>query len=561
MKWRIAGIKLFFVIFAGFVTLRLSYWQVVKAAELRSQALAQRTSVNVIPAPRGDILASDMFPLATNKENYRMFVNPKQSGKISGDKLLQLANDLQTTDTGRLWQIFEQSDKSWVPVARDLTAEMRDKIAELKIAGLGFDADPKRDYPEGSTSGHLLGFVGQDENGLPQGYFGLEGFYDKQLSGTAGKRILETDALQRPIVIGNENTIFPQTGRTLVTSIDRTIQYLAYKKLSASLEKYGAIAGTVTVMDPTTGNILAMASLPGYDPADFQKFDRDLYSNPVVSESYEPGSTFKVLVMAAALDAKSVTPETKCPICAQPLSVSGYTIRTWNDKYYAESTMTDVIQHSDNVGMVYTSRSLGQEKMISYIEKFGFGKPTGIGLEEESSPVLRPAKDWHEIDLATTSFGQGIAVTPIQMVQAVGVIANHGIFVPPRLVTKVIDSGYTKNISVAKGYRVISNAAAKNMAEMMVNSVDKGEAKWAKPVGYQIAGKTGTAQIPVAGHYDRTKTIASFVGFAPAINPRFVMLVTLKEPKTSQWGSETAAPLWFDIAREILRYYQVPPSH
>jgi cell division protein FtsI (penicillin-binding protein 3)/stage V sporulation protein D (sporulation-specific penicillin-binding protein) len=309
-------------------------------------------------------------------------------------------------------------------------------------------------------------------------------------------------------------------------------------------------------MEPQTGNILAMVSLPGYDPQKYVDFEPDLYKNPAVANSYEPGSTFKVLVMAAALDSHEIKPEDKCNICQGPVDVSDYTIRTWNDKYFPQSTMVEVLQHSDNVGMVFVQRKMGKNKFLSYIKAFGFGQATGVDLQDESSPPLRPERDWRDIDLATASFGQGIAVTPIQMLRAVGAIANKGQLVTPRVVTRISN----REIPISKGEQVVSPEAAAQVTEMMINSVEKGEAKWAKPEGFVIAGKTGTAQIPVAGHYDKDKTIASFVGFAPAYNPRFVMLVTVREPKTSQWGSETAAPLWFDISKEILRYYQISPS-
>lgn len=561
MKWRLTGIKVVFGLFAALIVTRLSYWQVVKASDLRTQALSQRMAINVIAPPRGDILGSDGIPLATNIENYLLVANPKLSGVLSAVQLTGLEAALETTDSAKLIAAFSQKEKSWVPISWNVSAKAREKVSSLGIIGLGFESNPQRFYPDGSVSGHLLGFVGKDENGLSQGYFGLEGYYDKQLSGSPGKSMVETDALNRPIVIGGESYVPPQSGRHLQTSIDRTIEYLAYHKLENALVKYGAVSGTVTVMEPATGNILAMVSLPGYDPAQYGAFLGDSYKNPVVAESYEPGSTFKVMIMAAGLDAKVIKPDTPCPICGAPIEVSNYTIRTWNDKYYAGSSMTDVITHSDNVGMVYVNRSLGQDKMLQYIQKFGFGKPTGIDLEDEASPALRRSSEWHEIDYATASFGQGIAVTPIQMVRAVGALANKGKLMTPRLVTKVIDGKRTIDIPVRQGTQVVSMEAAAQMAQMMVKSVDNGEAKWAKPKGYEVAGKTGTAQIPVSGHYDQTKTIASFVGFAPASDPRFVMLVTLREPKSSQWGSETAAPLWFDIAAQILRYYQIPSQH
>ncbi len=561
MKSRLSVIKIVFIVFAVCVEARLAYWQVVKAADLTRQAIGQRQQVNVIAAPRGEILASDGAPLVTNQERYLLFANPRVSHQISATALSQLAEAIPTSDSGKLLAALAQTQRAWVPLAAGVSAAAKEQITKLQLTGLGFEPNPTRFYPEGSSSAHFLGFVGSDQEGLPIGYFGLEGYYDRQLSGVPGRNIFEADAVNRPIVIGQQDDTPSQPGRNLQTSIDRTIQYSASQHLAAGIQKYGAMSGTVTVMDPATGNILAMTSLPSYDPERYHSFESRLYKNPVVSESYEPGSTFKVMVMAAALDTKVIKPETICSICDQPTVVSNYTIRTWNDKYYPEEDMKAVIAHSDNVGMVFVSRQLGKSRFLETINKFGFGKKTGIDLQDESSPQLRPEREWHDIDFATAAFGQGIAVTPIQMVRAVGALANGGKILTPRVVTQITDSRTTQKLAMAPGVQVVSAIAAGQITQMMVNSVDQGEAKWAKPKGFAIAGKTGTAQIPVAGHYDEAKTIASFVGFAPADHPRFVMLVTLREPQTSQWGSETAAPLWFAIAKDILRYYQIPPSN
>jgi cell division protein FtsI/penicillin-binding protein 2 len=313
-------------------------------------------------------------------------------------------------------------------------------------------------------------------------------------------------------------------------------------------------------MEPKTGAILGMASLPNYDPAKFFAYDKTIYPNPAVALAYEPGSTFKVLVMSAALNEDIVKPETRCDKCDGPRVISDYTIKTWNEKYFPNSTMTEVIQHSDNIGMVFVGEKLGIGKMYSYLQKFGLGQLTGIDLEDEASPKLRPKNEWKLIDLATASFGQGVALTPIQMLRAVAVIANGGKLVKPFLVKEVISEQGKTEIQPKIGDEVLKPSTTSVMTEMMVNAVDNGESKWAKPKGYRIAGKTGTAQIPVAGHYDQEKTIASFVGFAPADNPQFVMLVTLREPTSSPWGAETAAPLWFDIAKELFTYYGIQPD-
>jgi cell division protein FtsI/penicillin-binding protein 2 len=263
--------------------------------------------------------------------------------------------------------------------------------------------------------------------------------------------------------------------------------------------------------------------------------------------------------MSAALDLSVVDPNTKCS-CDGPRQIGGYEISTWNKKYYPDSTMTEIIQHSDNVGMTFVSEKLGIDKFYDYIAKFGFGKPTKIDLQEESQGSIRPKDQWREIDLATASFGQGLAVTPIQMVQAVCAIANGGKLISPKVVIKIKDGGKEEEIKPDFERQVVNPKTASQITEMMVNAVEKGEAKAYAPKGYKIAGKTGTAQIPVAGHYDSNKTIASFIGFAPAYDPKFVMLVRFSQPSSSPYGSETAAPTFFEIAKELFTYFGIPPS-
>jgi len=248
-----------------------------------------------------------------------------------------------------------------------------------------------------------------------------------------------------------------------------------------------------------------------------------------------------------------------CGTCSGPVTIFDQTVRSWNDKYYPGSTMSEVILHSDNVGMVFVSRQLGKKKMLQSISKFGFGEKTGIDLQEEDSPTLRPEDEWRDIDIATAAFGQGIAVTRIQMLTAVNALANLGKLIPPKVVTGISQGREIKNQPPVRRRQVISPQAAAAVTTMMINGVEKGEVRYYKPQGFLIAGKTGTAQVPIQGHYDKDKTVSSFIGFAPADAPKFTMLVTLRDPQTSPWGSTTAAPLWFDIARELFRYYRIPP--
>jgi cell division protein FtsI/penicillin-binding protein 2 len=265
--------------------------------------------------------------------------------------------------------------------------------------------------------------------------------------------------------------------------------------------------------------------------------------------------------MASALDLGVVTPETKCEKCAGPLRVGEYEIHTWNDKYYPDSSMTEIIIHSDNVGMSYVASKIGKEKNYEYLKKFNLGEKTGLDLQGEMSPSLRKKSEWSEIDLYTSSFGQGIAITPIQMIAASNVIANKGVYVKPKVVKSMIIDNSQYDVSNNESFKkVISEKASSEMKMMMVEAAKNGESKWTYKKGFGVAGKTGTAQIPIAGHYDSEKTIASFVGFAPYDDPKFIMLVVLQEPKSSPWASETAAPLWYKIAERLFLRFGILPE-
>lgn len=563
MSRRILVIQLFFCLWIVLIIGRLGYWQIVQADQLQIQAYAEHTSSLVISAPRGQILAGDGFPLVTNQDNYLFYVNPKELVSHPDlQPLIDIVDTLPGSDSARrVLSAVPSSSLSWLAVSRVVSLAVKTQIDRLKLPGLGFELQPIRAYPEGTPSAYLTGFVGKDSADRPLGYFGLEGYYDRQLSGIDGQLIEEKDAFGLPIVIGNQIRIPSSSGRTLVTSIDRTIEYIAFQKLSDGLAKFQAGSGTVTIMDSLTGHILAMVSLPGYDPADFSKYDPALYKNPIISDSYEPGSTFKTIIMASALDAGVVDPvTTRCPICDRPVTVDNYTILSGDGHYYPQSNLFDIIKHSDNIGMVFVSRQLGNRRLLDYIKRFGFGQPTGIDLQEESSPSLRPDREWHAIDYATLSFGQGIAVTPLQMVTAVNALATGGNLISPGIVTQIVSSKSAQRQPPAHSVRVVSLAAAAKVTEMMVNGVKTGAVSPFRPRGYMVAGKTGTAQVPIEGHYDKDKTIASFIGFAPADRPKFTMLVTIREPKSSPWGSTTAAPVWFDIARELFRYFHIPPQ-
>lgn len=562
------------------IVLRLFYWQfisnVASSAGLGSEDIK-------LPAQRGEIYTSDNFPLVTNQEAFVLFAKPHDLAENSQDVSRKLApflisekystSEAKLSDEDLDKKKKETEDKEheivdkisnknlfWVQLARRVKLITKQKIDDFKIKGLGFEDDANRFYPEASMAAHLLGFVGSDDIGNDTGYFGLEGYYNNKLKGKPGRIGEQNDPNGFPILVGKYRPIEPKKGSSLYLSIDRTAQFIVEQKLELAVKKYGAKQGTVIMTDPKKGSIIAMASYPNYSPQLYSEYSADLYRNPAVADTYEPGSTFKLITMSAALDQQAVEPSTKCPVCTGPRQIGGYEISTWNKKYFPDSTMTEVIQHSDNIGMTYVSEKLGLDKFYDYIQKYGFGKPTGIDLEDESAGSIRPKDDWRPIDLATASFGQGIAVTPIQMIQAVGAIANNGKLISPKIVSRIKSDSTEEVIKPERQEQVISPKAAAQMTEMMVNAVTNGEAKAFVPKGYKIAGKTGTAQIPVAGHYDPNKTVASFIGFAPANNPKFVMLVRFTEPTSSIFGSETAAPTFFSIAKDLLTYWGVSPS-
>ena len=550
-----------FIFLLGFVAIisRLFYWQVVMRKDLSRQAAYQYKGSETTVAPRGSILAVDGTWLAAARTNWLLFAD-----KPKLENLNLVANSLSPILEEESMDIYKRINKEgavWLPIKHKITNEQKEKIEKLGLSGIGFEAEESRFYPEGSSSAQLLGFVGKNESGEDIGYFGLEGYYDLSLRGKSGFKSQEKDLSGAPLISSGIKEISNVSGTNLITYIDKGIQAKAEEKLKLGIEKYGAKEGSVVIMDPKTGGIIAMASYPSYDPFKYGEYDGSLYKNPVISDVFEPGSIFKVVIMAAALDAGVVEPDTKCDICDGALKVDKYFIETWNKKYYPESTMTDVIVHSDNVGMSFVAQKMGYDLMYDYLEKFGIGSLTGIDLQGESSVQLRKKGTWNIVDLVTSSFGQGIATTPIQILRASSVVANKGVMVTPKVVKAIELDGWQQDVKNEEKVRVISKEASEKMTSIMVESARHGEAQWTNLKGFSVAGKTGTAQIPIEGHYDAEKTIASFVGFAPANNPKFIMLVTLKEPQSSQWASETAAPLWYSIARDLFIFFGIQPEN
>jgi len=558
MKWRYPFVFITLVFLFVCVIARLFYWQIVKAEMLSELAQSQYNGIVRVLPRRGEIKTSDGFPIAANKVSYLIFLNPTEvkNKTLTINALSSLLDVPKASISSQLLP-----DRLWVSIKSGVSASKKGEIEKMQIPGVGFEEYYSRFYPEASIAAHLVGFVGKNEGGQDKGYVGLEGFYDRLLRGKERYTLELHDALRRPILSRRIDNARSSDGSNLALSLDRSVQFLAEQKLKDGIERYGALGGMVGIMDPTTGGIVAMASFPSFSPQKYGEYDESLYTNPFITNTYEPGSTIKPIIMASALDSGLITPQTKCNICGGPVAVSGYDLHTWNDKYHKDTNMIEVIQHSDNTGMVFVALRLGVDKMISYLTRFGIGELTDIDLQGEIAPTLKPRSAWYDVDLATTGFGQGISVTPIELLTAFSALANEGKIMQPHVVKAFENSnGKTLQIPIKVKGSPISAKTAKVMTEILVNAVEKGEAQWTKLKGYRIAGKTGTASIPVAGHYDPKNTITSFIGFAPAEKPKFVMLVILDKPTSSVYAAETAAPIFFDIAKELLSYYGIPPS-
>jgi len=505
---------------------------------------------------RGKIYDRNGLPLAVNQTIYSMYFEPK---KIKDDlDLIKKIDEIIKIGESTLSAKIDKT-KDWVAVSNDLDKNTKNKILSLNLSGVGFEESSKRFYPEASLAAHVLGFVGKDYQGDPIGYFGVEGYYDKDLVGFPGMLKTERDLLGRPIFIGTQEKIDQEDGRNLYLTIDRSVQAVIKKKLIQGLESYQAKEGCIIVANPKTMEILGLSCLPDFDPDKYYSFSESFFKNQAISNLYEPGSIFKPFIMAAALEEKVIKKDDTYNE-EGPIKLGEYSIQTWNNKYEGKISMTRILEKSSNVGIVYVGEKLGQNKIYQYLNKYGFDKTTGIDLQGETVSYFKPKSSWYPIDFSTVTFGQGIAVTPIQIIRAFSALVNGGKLLKPEIVKKIVSGTKESQIRSQVEQQVISETTSAIIRKMLWSTVENGEMKWAKPEGYQIGGKTGTAQIPIKGHYDPTKTIASFIGFAPVEDPKFIVLVMLKEPKSSPWGSETAAPLFFDVAKELLLYYNIAPE-
>ncbi|HEU5195348.1 MAG TPA: penicillin-binding protein [Methylomirabilota bacterium] len=533
---------------------RLGWLQVVKHAELAALAERQYSRTVVLQAQRGPIVDRAGAALATSSPAESLFAQPRALGdpvRVAA----RLARVLGMPESEIHAQLT--SGRPFVWLRRRLPPATAAEVKALHEPGLGLLPEPLRLYPNRELAAHVIGFDGADG-----GLEGVERAFNDTLAGTPGKAVVGRDALGREVV--TEATLqAPAPGRGVMLTLDRTIQYLAEREIDAAWRRTQAKGAMAVVMDPRTGDVLALAIRPTFNPNTFVDVpSKDVWRNRAVTDPFEPGSTFKVILAAAALEEGVVRPDDRIWAENGHITIARTTIHDW--KKYGWLTFGEVLQNSSNVGSIKVGLALGRDRYYRYMTAFGFGAPTGIGLAGESRGLLRDPQKWSLLSLPTMSIGQEISVTALQMVAAFGAIANDGVLMQPRLVRSLFDADgrEMRRFEPQPVRQVVSPETARTLTRMMTQVVAQGTGHNAAIAGYEVAGKTGTAQKldPVTRRYSRNPGVLSFVGFVPADAPRLVMLVMLDEPKNEKWGSEAAAPMFSAIGGEILRYLDVPPS-
>jgi cell division protein FtsI/penicillin-binding protein 2 len=557
LRRRLPFVAMMLMLVSGVLLMRMIIFQLPQDPEVASylqtirDANYGRTETTV--AERGRIFDRDYEPLAVNTLQYEISMSPNLLSDPR-DTAVQLASILGINERDVLE--MATSDLLWVQVAKPVSAEIGQQIAQLDIYGVIVSPIARRYYPQGSLAGHILGFVAGEKEDT-RGYYGVEGHYQDQLAG----RVRAQEISDIPFAVPEEQAAGDRGG-DLVLTIDRDIQFLAESELQLSISETGATKGTIIVMNPRNGDILAMANYPPFDPNTFATIkDQSLYVNTAISDQYEPGSIMKVLTIASALDKGIVTPQSTYNDTGA-FECCGVRIENWDRAAHGVTDMTQILVQSLNVGAATVSTTMKIENFYPKMADFGIGRPTGIDLEGEAGGILKVPGDpnWSESDLATNSFGQGVSTTPLQMITAFSAIANGGLMMQPRVVYEIIDGKEVLSSRPSPLGRPISAQTAQTVTQMMVATVRDGVDKAGIP-GYTIAGKSGTAEIPdPALGYLSDAWIMSFVGFLPADDPQVVVLIRLDKPTSGRWASQVVAPIFSRFVERLVLLLEIPPD-
>lgn len=546
--------------------------------EYKAKALKQWTSDIEIPAKRGQILDRNGLELAVSMNSYRLDLDMTtlrqtlMDKKMSNDQLAEKLSPLINIPTDEISKILNKTSSNGNPVrfavlTRGITKPQADKVKELNFRGIIISSDSKRYYPNNAFLSSVLGFV----NGEGKGVSGVELTYDKELSGTPGNAMFQTDNKNSQLPYADTQYSAPVNGKDLVLTIDENIQLIAERAASKALSTTGAKSVTITVTDPKTGEILAMVSKPDFDPNNPDKKDdkkttkstQDLLKIDAVQNSFEPGSIFKVITAYAAMK-ENVANENSSFMCNGSLNVDGHTIYCWNRDGHGKESFVDIIKNSCNVGFMQLGKGLGKDRLTSYTKQFGFGEKTGIDLPGESSGIIKNAAKMNNVDLATFAFGQGLSVTAVQYLAAFNSIANGGTWIRPHVMKEIRHADENNKLTVDKQFndfgkkQIVDAPTAATLRGYLEQVVSKGVANNAFIEGYHIAGKTGTAQKanPKGGGYETDKYFSSFAGMAPANDPKVTLLVSIDEPDPTidYYAGQVSAPVAKELFNDIFSY-------
>ena len=564
-RWRVLALVLAASLLAGVVWTRLAYWQVLQHTQLAAAAQAQYHELVELPALRGAIFDRNLKQLVVNTTVYSAFVSPDQIPDDQRARVALALGSVLGADANKVNQTLASGAK-FAYIARRFSKDKADALKAMLLPGVGLEEEQQRAYlpsiANSSLAANLLGFVNYDG----QGQYGIEGYYQKQLAGTPGYISSYRDLANREIVLGTHTHRDPVNGSDIVLSLDSDVQYAAEQALADGVKRDRAESGSVLVMDPSTGGIIAWADYPSYNANNFAHTDPAAFLDNISSSVYEPGSVMKVVTLSGAINAGAITPDM---VINDPgfLYVGGYRISDWDHRNHGNVTYTYVLAHSLNVGAMKAMQAEGHANFYNYLQAFGLTRPSGIDVAAEDTVAPPPAAQMGDSQFATTAFGQGIDVNMVQMLAAVNVVANGGRYAPPHVVERM---GTTLNpLLMAPQRQVISPATAAQMTAMMEQVVQNGSGWSSRVRGFEKdqAGKTGTSQIPVNGKYTQDEW-TSFVGFLPAQHPRFTMLIVIRKPhypgSENDWtlndGYLTAEPIWQKIAQSIVVDWRITPD-
>lgn len=559
-------------LFSGIILCRMFNWQILRHSFYIALAQDQHSFLGRLLPDRGEIFIKDKsnlklvgdrtesyFPVAVNNPGYVVYAVPRDIKNIEGTA--KNLEELLGISTEELMKRLSKPNDFYEILAHKVSAETVKKIEEADIEGIMSEEETWRYWPENNFMSHVLGFVGFSGS-KRTGQYGLEAYYNSKLEGESG--VIETEQAVggKWISFGMKQYIPAQNGVDLVLTIDRSIQYKVEQVLGKKAEEIKARSASAMVMDPSTGKILAMASWPNFDLNNYSAVKNyEVFLNKNIQARYEPGSVIKSFTMAAALNEGKITPDTAYEDKGRMI-INGWPISNAEDKVYGRQTMTQVLENSINTGAIFASSRIDKDKFLAYFKNFGFDVPTGIELQGEIAGDLSNLDAKKDVNFANASFGQGIAMTPLELITAFSSLINGGKLMKPYIVEKILEGNKVIEERYPETVRqIISEATSAKITAMLVSVVENGHSKGAKVNGYWIGGKTGTAQAPFEdkkGYSD--KTVHTFVGFGSAPDPKFIVLVKFDEPETVKYADSSATPVFNEIAKFLVNYLEIPPN-